>query len=295
MAKRTVDTELWNDEDIIENFTAEDRYFWLYLLTNPHNNICGVVKNSPALMARDMGLHKDTIINLLFRFEKVHGLIFTDKETNEIVILNWGKYNWTKSADLMKTVKKQLQSVQSEHIKAILNEKISEKLNGDGLGTVIPPSWDGTIPITITDTITDSIDNSLLTNNEQKNIKKDKQKESCKTEICEIVDYLNEVLGTNYKTSTAKTQSAISARLKEGFTVDDFKRVISSKVAEWRSNERMAKYLRPETLFGTKFESYLNACAFGSKTNASSNPLNSGEYTINSDGSINIGGGYKLV
>lgn len=72
-----------------------------------------------------------------------------------------------------------------------------------------------------------------------------------------IIDYLNSRAETNYKLSTKKTQQIISARLKEGFTVDDFYKVIDNKVSEW-INTDMAKYIRPETLFGTKFEGYLN-------------------------------------
>lgn len=78
------------------------------------------------------------------------------------------------------------------------------------------------------------------------------------TYIC-IVSYLNEKAGTAYKPTTPKTQSAINARLAEGFTVEDFMTVIDKKCAEWLGDAKMQPYLRPETLFGTKFEGYLNA------------------------------------
>ena len=74
----------------------------------------------------------------------------------------------------------------------------------------------------------------------------------------EIVDYLNEKAGTNFKSSTKATQSHINARWREGFRLEDFKRVIDIKVEDWGNDPRMRPYLRPETLFGTKFESYLN-------------------------------------
>jgi uncharacterized phage protein (TIGR02220 family) len=73
-----------------------------------------------------------------------------------------------------------------------------------------------------------------------------------------IVDYLNQKAGTKYKASSKKTQTCIHARLAEGFTEDDFKVVIDKKCAEWLGTD-FEQYLRPETLFGTKFESYLNA------------------------------------
>lgn len=76
--------------------------------------------------------------------------------------------------------------------------------------------------------------------------------------VKEIIDYLNSVLGTSYRASSKKNTSLIHARLNDGFTIDDFKAVIDKKAAAWRDDPKMAKYLRPETLFGTKFEGYLN-------------------------------------
>lgn len=73
----------------------------------------------------------------------------------------------------------------------------------------------------------------------------------------EIIDYLNLKTGSDYKYTTKSTQSKINARLNEGFKLDDFKVVIDKKCAEWLNTD-MQIYLRPETLFGTKFESYLN-------------------------------------
>ena len=78
------------------------------------------------------------------------------------------------------------------------------------------------------------------------------------TVISEIIDYLNQKTGKHFRKSIANTTRAINARIKEGFTVDDFKAVIDKKVIEWGKDERMKQYLRPQTLFGTKFESYLN-------------------------------------
>ena len=75
----------------------------------------------------------------------------------------------------------------------------------------------------------------------------------------EIVDYLNEKAGARYRSGSKTTRAHINARLAEGFTVDDFKTVIDKKCSEWLGNPKMAQYLRPETLFGTKFEGYLNA------------------------------------
>ena len=72
-----------------------------------------------------------------------------------------------------------------------------------------------------------------------------------------VVDYLNKKTHSNYKSNTRKTQSLILARLNEGFTEEDFVKVIDNKCKDWLGTD-YEQYLRPETLFGTKFESYLN-------------------------------------
>lgn len=81
-----------------------------------------------------------------------------------------------------------------------------------------------------------------------------------------IISYLNEKAHTKYRPSSSKTKTLIKARLNEGFTEDDFKKVIDNKTDEWLNSD-MEKYLRPETLFGTKFESYLNQKSGGNYGN----------------------------
>lgn len=73
-----------------------------------------------------------------------------------------------------------------------------------------------------------------------------------------IIEYLNKRTGSSYRESSKKTKDLIKARFNEGFTEEDFYKVIDNKTADWISDNHMSKFLRPETLFGTKFESYLN-------------------------------------
>lgn len=74
----------------------------------------------------------------------------------------------------------------------------------------------------------------------------------------EIVAALNEAAGTSYRPTSKKTRQLIHARWAEGFRLPDFEAVIATMSAAWLNDPKMAAYLRPETLFGTKFESYLN-------------------------------------
>ncbi|CDA11222.1 conserved phage C-terminal domain-containing protein [Intestinibacter bartlettii] len=72
-----------------------------------------------------------------------------------------------------------------------------------------------------------------------------------------VIDRLNNLANKKYKSTTNKTKSLIDARLNEGFTEEDFYKVIAIKVKAWKDTD-MDRFLRPETLFGTKFEGYLN-------------------------------------
>ena len=83
--------------------------------------------------------------------------------------------------------------------------------------------------------------------------------------VKKIIEYLNKKVGTNYKYNTSSTVAKIKARLNEGYKLDDFIVVIDKKVNEWKGTD-LEKYLRPETLFGTKFESYLNQKEIKAKT-----------------------------
>lgn len=79
------------------------------------------------------------------------------------------------------------------------------------------------------------------------------------SEVAEIIGYLNERAGRSYKATSEQTRKLIGARLAEGFSVEDCKRVIDNKVSAWLNDPKMDAYLRPSTLFSkSKFEGYLN-------------------------------------
>lgn len=73
-----------------------------------------------------------------------------------------------------------------------------------------------------------------------------------------VIKYLNAKAGTNYRATNKATQRLIKARFNEGMTTKDFKKVIDNKCDDWLKDSKMCEYLRPATLFGSKFESYLN-------------------------------------
>lgn len=86
-----------------------------------------------------------------------------------------------------------------------------------------------------------------------------------------IIEYLNQRTGKRFSAKAKDTQKHIKARWSEGWTLDDFKRVIDNMTAKWKGDAKMDDYLRPQTLFGTKFESYLNVNPTTKKRNSFNN------------------------
>ena len=79
-----------------------------------------------------------------------------------------------------------------------------------------------------------------------------------KLSICkEVVSYLNLKAKKNFKVDTASHQKFIKARLKDGYVLEDFKKVVDIMVAKWKGTE-YEQYLQPQTLFGNKMDNYLN-------------------------------------
>lgn len=94
--------------------------------------------------------------------------------------------------------------------------------------------------------------------NDNKEKERIEEKEKIKADfIRDVIGILNEVLGSTFRASSALAQRHISARIAENYTLEDFRTVIEYKVNEWRHDEKLKIYLRPETLFGTKFDGYL--------------------------------------
>jgi len=115
--------------------------------------------------------------------------------------------------------------------------------------------------------------NRKVTTEEQyKQINKETISNIYSPKIAEIIGYLNERTGQNLKPTTKMYAKHIVARLKENYTLEDFKTVIDKKCVEWMGTD-MQKYLRPETLFGTKFDQYLNQPVSKSKPSGKSNLL----------------------
>ena len=249
---RNIHLSFWQDTKVTDDFTPEDRYFYLYLLTNPHTNLCGCYEISIKQMANEMGYDMKKVGKLINRFSFEHNLIRYSQTERELLIFHWPKYNWTSSEKFRKPLLQEIQSIKTDNFRECLLKLFDGENVKYGIDTVSGKEEYGIntncMDTTVTDTVTDTDSITDTASDTDKSIL---------PEIKEIVQYLNDRCGTRYRYQTKGTQVHISARLKEGYTVDDFKTVIDKKFTEWYGTD-MEKFLRPETLFAGKFESYLN-------------------------------------
>ncbi len=124
---RSVQCSYWEDPEIIDDFTPEDRYFYLYLFTNPHTTQCGIYQISIRQMALELGYSNDAVHSLIKRFEE-KGKIKYSWDTKEIAIKNWPKYNYNSSPALLSCVKKELQLVKdTELISYLFDDQSRER------------------------------------------------------------------------------------------------------------------------------------------------------------------------
>jgi len=97
------------------------------------------------------------------------------------------------------------------------------------------------------------------------------------------LEYLNKVTSSKYRSDTKSHIANITARLNDGFTVEQIKRVVDCKFIEWGSDAKMSQYLRPQTLFSTgKFQGYLNCSKVGKAINHK-NPIQGTDYFDNQE------------
>ena len=157
---------------------------------------------------------------------------------------NWAKYKRDQRKNSQDIPK--LENVQNK--KTISNScpteiekenRVNSKSNNLYLDNILSGNPDFTFP-------------TWLEENARKDLEKTKHKE-----LWIPIAYLNQVANKRYK-FVDKTKRLLLARFKEGYTLEDFKQVIDIKTAEWKDSPEFSKYLRPETLFGSKFDGYLN-------------------------------------
>ena len=144
---RNIRISFWTDTKIIDDFTPEDKYFYLYLFTNPHTNLAGCYELSIKQASVQLGYDASAVRSLLTRFDDVHKVIKYSEQTKEVLIINWHKYNWTSSEQFRKPLEKEINQVKDKAFREYLTKLY------EGIDRVLIPYTDG---IQATDTVTDT-------------------------------------------------------------------------------------------------------------------------------------------
>ncbi|WP_226570328.1 phage replisome organizer N-terminal domain-containing protein, partial [Bacillus stratosphericus] len=250
-------TQMFDDEKIklIEQMPESDTLLiiWIKLLAQAgKTNASGFIylsENVPyteEMLAHIFGRPLGIVRMALDTFKKF-GMVEIN-EQNYISICNWEKHQ---NLDALEKIREQNRKRVSKH---------REKQK-----TLQPPKQRNvTGNITVMGSNATDIDKELDKEKELKDILSgNPTADDPKTQKSEIpfkliIDLLNKVTGKSFRHTSAATQRLIKARWNDGFRFEDFKTVILTKTHQWLKNDQMNKYLQPTTLFGTKFEGYLN-------------------------------------
>ena len=245
---RKISMSFWTDAKVVDDFTPEDRYFYLYLFTNPHTNLCGCYEISFTQMANETGYNKDSVERLIRRFADIHKIIQYSSETKEILLLNWHKYNWTSSEKFRKPLIGEIEKIKCNQYR----EYLLKIFNGEKIGYGIDTTYIDTT-VTVTDTVTVTNSNTVNINNSNNNISNSNSKKHCNE-----ADELIESLWQLYPKKRGK--SSISKKVKPKILAigyDHMARAIERYKEEVKGKDEQY-ILMGSTFFNGRYEDYLD-------------------------------------
>ena len=211
--KRVVNTEFWTDSKVIDMFSVEDKYFMLYLLTNPHTTQLGIYELNVRQASFETGYTTDVINVLLDRFENKYGLIKYSQKTKEIAIGNYLRHSIMKGGKPVEDLlKREMNKVKDKSLIEYSFNKI--KIHDD-----------------LNETVTKIIEGLSFNNNDNDNDNDDSYpvhttNRTAYTDYQKIADMYNEICNSFPRLTklSESRKKAIKARLKQ-YTVDDFKKL----------------------------------------------------------------------
>ena len=234
---RNVNITFWTDSKVVDDFTPEDRYFYLYLFTNPHTNLAGCYEVSMKQIANETGYSTETVERLIGRFQSVHRVIAYDRKTKELLLLNWSRYNWTKSDKLRTALSKEIESVKTDGFREYLSKIFG---GADTVSIPYPYGMDTTDTVTDTDSVSDikkkpkkhkhgEYTNVLLT---------DEELDKLKTEYSDWEDRIERL--SSYIASTGKSYKSHYATIRNWARKDTGR--MNTNVPDSRPDAGTGKY-----------------------------------------------------
>lgn len=126
---RNISMSFWTDTKVVDTFTPEDKYVYLYCMTNPHTNLCGCYEISIKQMAQETGYNEDAVKQIIKRLDKERQVIRYSLRTKELLILNWFRYNWSKSEKLNPPLLAEIRNVKNDRFREYLADRYNEREN----------------------------------------------------------------------------------------------------------------------------------------------------------------------
>lgn len=124
---RNISMAFWTDTKVVDDFTPEDKYIYLYCMTNPHTNLCGCYEVSVKQIAQETGYNEDTVKRLLKRLDSEHNVIRYSAATKELLILNWFRYNWSASEKLDKPLLEGIRAIKCDRFREYLADRYNDR------------------------------------------------------------------------------------------------------------------------------------------------------------------------
>lgn len=244
---RKIDPRMWGDEKFraLSKPKPNAQTLWQYLLTGPHTNGCpGLYNVGPMALAESLGWELKDFMKV-FREVLDKGMVKADFKTHVILIPKALKYDSPENPNVLKKWAKDFDEIPECELKNEYYHIIKDFIKdfGELFNEVFQKDFGKsiTIPLPLPEPIKEIL--------------------SGKPDLIpseEIISYLNQVTRKHFSIRAETHQKHIKARWNEGKREEDFKKVVDIKFAKWGSDPKMIDYLRPETLFGTKMDSYLN-------------------------------------
>lgn len=256
MGRRMISSKVVDTDNFLDlPATSQNLYFHLLM----HADDDGFLGN-PKTITRSIGAHQDDLKLLI---EKGYLFVFED---GAIAIKDWFIHNYIPKDRYHETVykedKKKLEVTETQQYRLVTRKPIVQDTESKQVVDNMDTSCiqDDNKVYTEVKLSKDKLskDNNINKLSSSENVDSEPKQKSQKIPYEKIIDYLNRKTNSHYRPTSKATRRLIKARYNEGFTDIDFKTVIDKKCAEWLQDGNMAQYLRPETLFGTKFEAYLN-------------------------------------
>lgn len=117
---RTVQMAFWTDAKIADTYSVEEKFLYLYCLTNPHTNLCGCYEISYRQIAFETGLTPQNVVKLIDGLQD-KGVVGYSTDTSELLVVNWHRYNWTTSEKFRKPLGAEIQGIKDSHFKEYLS------------------------------------------------------------------------------------------------------------------------------------------------------------------------------